>query len=342
MEDASARQANERVIITCACGQKMKVPAEARGKRYKCVKCGAQLTVEESAPLSVPQGAGASGVPVRGGAAGPERIGQMLIRAGLVTREQLEEALDRQRAEGGKTFEILVRLGHLDKDALHEFLSKQPGIATIKLSNYKLERDLVELIPKELALREKVLPIDRLGKLLTIAMACPTDVETVEEIQRVTGLKVKAMLCRLDDIEEAVERLYRKGRAASAEAQLFERILASEPEQPKPEAVAARKPAAPPPPGKAPEPVTPPRAQVADAELKPGTVRRFIALAEDPNSTTRDLARAAQEDAALSAVLLRAANSGLYGLTEQVESAAMAVVLMGKEGVAELLKAAFE
>lgn len=338
---------NARVVITCTCGQKMKVPAEARGKRYKCVKCGAQLTVGEApggaAPAS-PAQVSAAAPGARTGAV-HERIGQMLIKAGLITGEQLEQALELQRAEGGKTFENLIRLGHLDKDALHEFLSKQPGVATIKLANYKIERDLVDLIPKELALREKILPIDRLGKLLTIAMACPTDIETVEEIQRVTGLKVKAMLCRLDDIEQAVERLYGKGRSARSEAELFERILASEPEPSGPPKTAA-KPVTPVAESKQPAPqakTAPPAKEAAPKkELTPAMVRRFISMAEDPNTSTRELARAAQEEAPLADVLLRAANSGLYGLTEQVESAAMAVVLMGKEGVAELLKAAFE
>lgn len=331
MEDPSARFSSDRVLITCVCGQKMKAPAEARGKRYKCVKCGAQLTVEGSGIESSEAGLPSS--PVAGNpqsGAPPERIGQMLIKAGLISREQLEGALEEQRKGGGKTFEILIRLGHLNKDALHEFLSRQPGVATITLANYKLERDLVDLIPKDLAIREKVLPIDRLGKLLTIAMACPTDIETVEQIQCVTGLKVKAMLCRLDDIEMAVEKLYGKGRAATSQAQLFERILASPQEPSAPPQVETTSPA--------PQPIE----AAPKKELTPAIVRRIISMAEDPNTATRELARAVQEEPALAEVLLHAANSGLFGLTETVESAAMAVVLMGKEGVAELLKAAYE
>lgn len=329
VEDSSAR-----VVITCTCGQKMKVPAEAKGKRYKCVKCGTLLTVDAPAtPTADARGlnAPATGVLKLGAVAAPDRIGQMLIKAGLITTEQLEEALEAQRTRGGKTFENLISLGHLGKDALHEFLSRQPGMATIKLSNYKLERDLVDLIPKDLALREKVLPIDRLGKLLTIAMACPTDSETVEEVQRVTGLKVKAMLCKLDDIEQAVENLYGKGRRSETrDAQLFERILASEPESAGP-------------PQEQPKPVPPqPKEPAPKKELTPAIIRRFVAMAEDPNTSTRELARAAHEETALAEVLLRAVNSGLFGPTERVESAAMAVALMGKEGVAELLKTAFE
>ncbi len=136
-------------------------------------------------------------------------IGQLLLDEGLIDQAQLNEALALQEAEGGKTFEILVRLGHLDKDHLHDFLSRQPGVATIDLANYSIERDLVELVPKELALRESVLPIDKLGKLLTIAMACPLDKATIAEVEQLTGLRVKGVLCRLDHIAAAVSREYR-------------------------------------------------------------------------------------------------------------------------------------
>ena len=341
MEDSGAR-----IIIACACGQRMKVPVEAQGKRYRCVKCGAPLTVGGSSdtasgtqPGDAPGSLGAQPAPPK-----RERIGQLLIKEGLINKEQLEEALAIQRTRGGKTFEILVELGHLDKQALHDFLSRQPGVAAINLANYKLEQDLVDLIPKELALREKVIPIDRLGKLLTVAMACPLDVDTIDEIQRVTGLKVKAMLCLLDDIEPAVEHFYRKSRSSGADAQLFERILADVPEvPPQVKTQAQAPPPAPPAPvGSAPAaataatpPATPPR------ELTAAAAQRFIALAEDPNTSTRELARVAEADAALANVLIRAVNSGLYGLTEKTESAAIAVVIMGKEGVAELLRTAF-
>jgi len=66
-----------------------------------------------------------------------QRIGELLINEGLINQEQLAEALEKQKHSGGKTFEILLRLGHLDKDKLHTMLSKQPGVASIDLSRMK-------------------------------------------------------------------------------------------------------------------------------------------------------------------------------------------------------------
>lgn len=325
---------NARVVVTCGCGQKMKIPADARGKQYKCVKCGTILRVPESAPVA---GAGqpAPGQPPSAGeppaAPARERIGQMLIREGLITPAQLDEALSEQRKAGGKTFEILIRMGMLEKERLHAFLSRQPGVATINLANCNFEKDLVELVPKELALRELVLPIDRLGKLLTVAMACPLDAETIEEIQRITGLRVKAMLCKLDDINAAVERLYKQRRSAGGELADFAHILAAT--RP-PAPVEAAAPPVSAPPASAPS-VSAPQAA---AESRASVLARALAAAEDVATSARDIARIIAVSAELSEEVVQAANSGMYGVVGTVDSAAMAVALLGKDGVAQMLR----
>ncbi|HNR29485.1 MAG TPA: HDOD domain-containing protein [Candidatus Hydrogenedentes bacterium] len=324
--------AGERIVITCACGQKMKVPAEAAGKKFKCVKCGAVVT---------PPGGGAA-APATAPAAEPrpasrERVGQLLIKEGLITPQQLSEALDVQQRSGGKIIEILIRLEHLDKQALHGFLSKQPGVAAINLSRYTLEGDLVNLIPKELALREMVLPIDRLGKLLTVAMACPLDADTIAELQRITGLKVKAMLCKFDDIQEAVAKLYRERDASASHA--FDHILARAHGPVTPAAPPAVAPAASAP---TPSPPTAPPRSAPARPLTPELVEKFIAMAEDASVSTKDFARAATEESALAEVLLHAANSGLYGAAGKVRSPGMAIAVLGRDGIADLLRMAFQ
>jgi len=330
----------DRVVVTCACGQKMKLPADAKGKKYKCVKCGGALTLLPGIGHAESKPAKATAAPVP---ASRERMGQMLIKAGLITPQQLSEALDVQQRDHGKIIEILVRLGHLDKDALHEFLSRQPGVAAINLSRYNLENELVNVIPKELALRELVLPIDRLGKLLTVAMACPLDVDTIEELQRITGLKVKAMLCRLDDIHNAVEKLYRQRGGGTLEG--FEHILA------KAQGVTA------PPASVLPAPAPPvldsaasahaPAAPAASVpapqrDLTPDIVERFITMAEDASVSTQEFARAVAGEAGLADVLIHAANSGPYGAAGKVRSPGMAIALLGRDGVVDLLRLAFQ
>ena len=132
----------------------------------------------------------------------------MLLEGGLVQRDQLEEALAEQKRTGKRIAETLIQLGHLDRKAYEGFLSGQPGVASIDLENYNIPRDLVNTIPRDLAVRHQVFPIDKLGKLLTIGMACPLDSKTIEELQTYTGLRVKALLCSLESIQACIKEYY--------------------------------------------------------------------------------------------------------------------------------------
>ena len=128
------------------------------------------------------------------------RIGDMLIEAGLITAKQRNEALAVQSKQGGKTVEILLSLGHLTTHDFVEFLAKQPGVASIDLANYEISADLIELVPKDFAIKHEVFPIDRMGKLLTLGMVCPLDTKTIEKLEELTGLRVKPLLCSADDL----------------------------------------------------------------------------------------------------------------------------------------------
>lgn len=248
----------------------------------------------------------------------PAPIGKMLFEAGVCTREQVEKALEIQRRDGGKTFEILIRLGYLEKDALHSVLSRQQGIASIDLGRFKVSPDLLGLIPKDLALKELVLPIDKLGKLLTVAMACPADVETIAQIEQLTGLSVKAMLARYDDIAAAVEKYYPRGDSQHDALPVFEmpgaRAHAAQP-------AAGLK-------------LTEDIRQLAMPAPLPGVGAKVLELARAANPDLKGLMQAAAADPVLSGWLLAVANSPAYGMPAQVESLGLALALLGAEGVA--------
>ncbi len=302
-------------IIACQCGQKMKVPIDAAGKTYKCVKCGERIKISEtSAPPAAPAPSPADAPKAR------EVIGQMLLDAGLITAAQLQEALEQQKKQGGKTFENLIRLGHLKKEALHDFLSRQAGVAAIDLKRVQIDRKLIESIPRELALECSLLPIDKLGKLLTVAMACPLDRDTIEKMEQLTGLKVKAVLCKLDDIVAAVKKYY-----PDPSAPVFsEETLSS-----LPKASAAPK-----------LEVTEGINRLEDIPKSAAVLERFRALLDSPAKGLGELAAVIGEDPALAAGVLRQANHAAYGLPGQVDNIAMAVALLGREGIAGGMTAA--
>lgn len=332
----------------------MKVPAGASGKKFRCVKCGTALLVgpentrplatspqpaHDTPPKTTPPGGTVSGATTNEHAttddlplARPDLVGKLLLEEGLITQAQLSQALAHQRTHGGKkTFEILIELGYLTKEQLHTFLSKQPGVAAIDLARYNLDRQLLNLIPKELAQTQLVLPVDKLGKLLTVAMACPLDHDTISAISEKTGLRVRAMLARLDDIRAAVEKYYREPAPPIS--------TMSPPTAPTPPTTAPG-PTAPPPP-----PPAVPKANVenilSQTSWIPIREETRTALAALEGQNTRSLAPFSElclRDGALTADLLRQANAEMYRTPGQVQTFAMALALIGIDDTLNLVK----
>lgn len=228
----------------------------------------------------------------------------MLVQEGIVNQEQVEEALSHQKENGGKTVEILIKLGYLDVDTFSKFLSIQPGVASIDLQHYSLTKEIVELIPKEFALKHEVLPIDRLGSLLTVAMACPLDKKTLGELEDITGLRVKALLCGINDVHATLERFYPPEKSKTpAPEQIGSSIRLNH------VATLIR--------------------QIDDLPTLPATVQRVKALVDDPNSAIREVGEIISMDPPISARLLKLANSAAYGFPNAVDNVPMAATLLG-------------
>ena len=299
-------------IIACSCGQKMKVPGNAAGKTFKCVKCGNHIQVGADATAPPAPTSSPADVPTA-----LEPVGQLLVQAGCITPLQLDEALGVQRRDGGKTFEILIHLGYLDKARLHEILSKQSGVAAIDLSRVSVDRDVVKLVPKEMALKQLVLPIDKLGKLLTVAMACPLDVATIAEIEQLTGLKVKAMLCRYDDIENAVKKQFHDEGTPEGELHTFQLPAGFD---------SGNK-----------EDLSEKLGRIEDLHYRVDVLDRIALLLKDPATGLGLVLETLMHDPAFAAALLRTANSAVFGMPAQVDSLALAVTLLGRDGLASLV-----
>ena len=137
-----------------------------------------------------------------------DRIGELMIEAGVIDERQLREALSVQGGQGGKLAETLIQLRHIDRATFVEFLARQRGIRSIVIKNCEIEHDTLGLIPFEFALDREVCPIEKLGPLLTAGMACPLDSRTIEDTEEITGLKVMPYLCRADQIADLITRFH--------------------------------------------------------------------------------------------------------------------------------------
>ena len=137
-----------------------------------------------------------------------KRLGDMLLEGGLITRGQLEEGLaekDRQKCFLGQA---LVRLGYLSQDELIAFLVKQCKIPHINLIDYSIDPRIVSLLPNELCLKYKLIAIDSLGTILTVAMVNPLDLDALEQARSACPtLKLKPILCTPEHFETVARRM---------------------------------------------------------------------------------------------------------------------------------------
>ncbi|MBI4690974.1 MAG: type IV-A pilus assembly ATPase PilB [Nitrospirae bacterium] len=122
------------------------------------------------------------------------KLGQILITAGVITEDQLKEALNLQKKKGGRLGTNLVKLGHITEDKLATFLSKQYGMSAINLSDYKIDPSVSKLIPADMAKKYMIMPVARVGATLTIAMADPSNVFAVDDVKFMTGYNVDVVI----------------------------------------------------------------------------------------------------------------------------------------------------
>lgn len=310
-------QDTAKLLIVCSCGQKMKVPAKALGKTATCVKCGEKVEIKGDAsapPDPIPSDFEPS---EDGGGSRPELddATNLLLDNKLVDEKSLENAALIQRDLPGTTWSILIDSGALDSQKFHDTLQRETGTATIDLSNYKVPDDMITLVPEQLIRERYVMPVDKLGKLLTLAMACPQDQNTIQEIGQITGLRVKPMLCDYKALFDTIgqrlpysklepEGSILKGLASEFDKQLNEKIVV--------------------------------RKLFRLDDLAPS--RAAIGQVEDvADDDLAGLLTVTLSDPILTGQLLQHANSGAFGMQGQVDTVGLAGALMGPAAVREAL-----
>lgn len=136
------------------------------------------------------------------------KIGQMLLQAGLITREQLELALKQQRAEGGRLGYNLVKLKAISEADLNENLAKQHRVESVNLDEMDIDSEIVKLIPPEVARRYEVVPIGREGKVLVVAMADPDNLFAIDDLRFSVGFEIEPHICATSMILRAIRHYY--------------------------------------------------------------------------------------------------------------------------------------
>ncbi|NWF99132.1 MAG: type IV-A pilus assembly ATPase PilB [Nitrospirae bacterium] len=137
------------------------------------------------------------------------RLGQLLVSSGIITEEQLKEAINLQRREGGRLGTNLIKLGYITEEKLISFLSKQWGVPAINLSEYKIDPALLKIIPYEVARKYRIMPVARVGATLTIAMSDPSNVFVIDDIKFMTGYNVEVVVAGESAVITAINNYYK-------------------------------------------------------------------------------------------------------------------------------------
>lgn len=136
------------------------------------------------------------------------KLGEILLEQGLISEDMLAQALDEQQKDGKRIGSTLMKLGFVKEEELLKALSKHFGIESVDLREYELDESLLKLIPSDIAGKYLVVPVNRFGHTITLAMINPGDVAAVEDIQFATGFEVVPVVASEDAILEIVREHY--------------------------------------------------------------------------------------------------------------------------------------
>lgn len=134
----------------------------------------------------------------------------MLLKAGLITEEQLNEAVRVQKMDGKRLGSVLLKLGHINEESLITFLSRQYNAPAINLSDHRIDTALLKLVPYETAKKFQIIPISKDGASLRIALVDPSNNFAIDEIRFLTGMKISVHVAAESAITEAIEKYYPK------------------------------------------------------------------------------------------------------------------------------------
>ncbi|MCJ8006993.1 GspE/PulE family protein [Lederbergia wuyishanensis] len=136
-----------------------------------------------------------------------KRLGDLLVESGIITDDQLKEALLQQN-ENQRLGDTLVQKGFITEQQLIEVLEFQLGIPHISLYRYPFDSKLFSIISKEVAKRNLIIPLKKEGDKLFVAMADPMDFYTIEDLRLATGFHVETAIATKDDILKAINKYY--------------------------------------------------------------------------------------------------------------------------------------
>jgi type IV pilus assembly protein PilB len=136
------------------------------------------------------------------------RLGELLVRNKLIDESQLAKALEAQKTQGGRLGASLIKLGYLKEDELSAFLSRQYGVPSINLAEFEIDPGVIRLVPPDVAQKYQIIPINRAGSTLIVAMSDPSNIFAIDDIKFMTGFNVEVVVAPDTSIKAAIDKYY--------------------------------------------------------------------------------------------------------------------------------------
>ncbi|PLX94106.1 MAG: type II secretion system protein GspE, partial [Desulfuromonas sp.] len=136
------------------------------------------------------------------------RLGELLVRNNLLTQEQVNKAVSEQKMNKERFVATLIRLKYINEDDLSAFLSRQYGAPAINLAEFEVDTDVVKLISGDVVQKYHLVPINRAGSTLIVAMSDPSNIFAIDDIKFMTGHNVEVVVATESAIKDAIDRYY--------------------------------------------------------------------------------------------------------------------------------------
>lgn len=140
-----------------------------------------------------------------------KHLGELLVERGIINRAQVQQAVDAQKVQGGLFGEVLVKLGFATEENIAQALTSQYGFPYLPLSNYEIDPEVIKTVPENVCRQFCLIPIDKIGKSLTLAMSNPLNVQAAEDVELITGCMVQVFVATTSDITSSINKYYSSG-----------------------------------------------------------------------------------------------------------------------------------
>ena len=150
------------------------------------------------------------------------RFGDILVKEEVISLDQLKTAIEEQKQTGKRLGETLLRLGYINEYELVAFLSKQYRVPAINLDEFEISPDVLKLITRESAVKHALVPINRSGSNLIVAMSDPSNIFAVDDLKFATGHNIEVVVASERAIRNAIEKYYGARKEGDAKIEVEE------------------------------------------------------------------------------------------------------------------------